>query len=109
MFLNTCRHRGARRVPRAAKATPSATPASITAGPTTATASLYAVPGQSAYPPSFDQDAVLGLKAPPRVDAYRGFVFLNFDADAVPLDEYLGRATEYIDLVLDQSPSGAWR
>src|SRR5436305_3475521 len=43
---------------------------------------------------------------PPRVEAYRRVVFLNFDADAVPLREYLGKATEYIDLVLDQSPSG---
>ena len=66
---------------------------------------LYAVPGQSAYPPSFDR-AKLGLMEPPRVEGYRGFVFLNFDANAVSLLEYLGAAREYIDLVLDQSPSG---
>src|SRR5262245_52142486 len=28
------------------------------------------------------------------------------DKDAVPLHEYLGRARDYIDLVIDQSPSG---
>jgi phenylpropionate dioxygenase-like ring-hydroxylating dioxygenase large terminal subunit len=66
---------------------------------------LYAVPGQSAYPPSFNK-AELGLKEPPKVENYRGFVFLSFDANAAPLKAYLGRATEYIDLVLDQSPSG---
>src|SRR2546423_12102417 len=43
---------------------------------------------------------------PPRVEGYRGFVFLNFDADAASLPEYLGAARECIDLVLDQSPSG---
>jgi len=43
------------------------------------------------------------LREPPKVGAYRGFVFLNFDADAVSLDEYLGAAKEYIDLIIDQS------
>jgi phenylpropionate dioxygenase-like ring-hydroxylating dioxygenase large terminal subunit len=66
---------------------------------------LYAVPGQSAYPPNFDRSQY-GLKEPPRVEEYRGFVFLNFDANATALGDYLGKATEYIDLVLDQSPSG---
>ena len=28
------------------------------------------------------------------------------DPDVVPLADYLGKATEYIDLVIDQSPSG---
>src|SRR4029077_9833206 len=66
---------------------------------------LYAVPGQSAYPPSFNKSE-FGLKEPARVESYRGFVFLNFDAGAVALEQYLGGAREYIDLILDQSPSG---
>jgi phenylpropionate dioxygenase-like ring-hydroxylating dioxygenase large terminal subunit len=33
-------------------------------------------------------------------------VFLNFDRGAVPLEQYLGDAREYIDLVVEQSPSG---
>src|SRR3546814_14341114 len=42
----------------------------------------------------------------PRLESYRGFWFVNFDRDAMPLIEYLAGATEYIDLVVDQSPSG---
>jgi phenylpropionate dioxygenase-like ring-hydroxylating dioxygenase large terminal subunit len=104
VFLNTCRHRGT-----VVCREPSGNAQRYTCfyhGWTyDRDGRLYAVPGQSAYPPSFDR-AKLGLMEPPRVESYRGFVFLNFDATAVPLPAYLGRATEYIDLVLDQSPSG---
>ena len=31
---------------------------------------------------------------------------MNLDPEAQPLVDYLGRATEYLDLVVDQSPSG---
>ena len=30
-------------------------------------------------------------------------MFVNFDDNAISLDEYLGNAKEYIDLVVDQS------
>jgi phenylpropionate dioxygenase-like ring-hydroxylating dioxygenase large terminal subunit len=66
--------------------------------------SLDGVPGDEAYAPSFDKQA-MGLVPAPRLEHYQDFYFLNFDRDAVGLDEYLGRAKEYIDLVVDQSPS----
>jgi p-cumate 2,3-dioxygenase alpha subunit len=66
---------------------------------------LDGVPGQSSYPPSFDRSS-LGLAEPPHVDAYRGFVFASFDPEALPLHDYLAGAREYIDLVVDQSPTG---
>ncbi len=47
-----------------------------------------ACPGEDAYPPRF-RKSDFGLKEPPHVASYRGFVFLNFDANAVPLEEYL--------------------
>jgi len=104
VFLNTCRHRGTV-VCREASGNAQRYTCFYHGWTYDRDGRLYAVPGQSAYPPSFDR-AKLGLMEPPRVEHYRGFVFLNFDANAVPLGEYLGRATEYIDLVLDQSPSG---
>src|SRR5712691_1540996 len=67
---------------------------------------LYGVPGENAYPKNFKKSDY-GLAEPPRVESYRGFVFLNFDPGAVPLAEYLAGAKEYIDLVIDQSPSGS--
>lgn len=66
---------------------------------------LAAVPGADAYAESFDKDE-WGLTPPPRFEAYRDFWFLNLDRAAPPLADYLGRATDYIDLVIDQSPSG---
>jgi p-cumate 2,3-dioxygenase subunit alpha len=103
VFLNTCRHRGTV-VCREAQGNVERYTCFYHGWTYDRDGRLYAVPGQSAYPPNFDRTQ-LGLKEPPRVEAYRGFVFLNFDANAVPLREYLGRAVEYIDLVLDQSPS----
>jgi p-cumate 2,3-dioxygenase alpha subunit len=104
VFLNTCRHRGTV-VCREAEGNAERHTCFYHGWTYDRDGRLYAVPGQTAYPPSFDKSK-LGLLPPPRVDNYRGFVFLNFDAGAPALKDYLGRATEYIDLVLDQSPSG---
>jgi len=67
--------------------------------------SLRNVPGEEAYPPRFDKTK-MGLVAAPRLESYRDFWFLNFDRDAVDLATYLAGAKDYIDLVVDQSPSG---
>jgi len=66
---------------------------------------LRNVPGEEAYPPRFDKTK-MGLVAAPRLESYRDFWFLNFDRDAVDLVTYLAGAKDYIDLVVDQSPSG---
>ena len=46
--------------------------------------------GQSSYPASFDR-AVRPRRAAAR-RSYRGFVFVSFDADALPLEDYLAGA-----------------
>ena len=108
VFLNTCRHRGAV-VCREAEGNAKRFTCFYHGWTYDRDGKLYAIPGQDAYPPNFDRSQY-GLQPPPRVDSYRGFVFLNFDAAAVPLKDYLEKARDYIDLVLDQSPSGrAWR
>ena len=66
---------------------------------------LGGVPGEEAYKGEFDKSE-LGLRKPARFESYRDFWFMNLDAGAPSLRDYLGRATEYIDLVVDQSPSG---
>ncbi|MPY93108.1 MAG: Rieske 2Fe-2S domain-containing protein [Acidimicrobiia bacterium] len=62
---------------------------------------LVALPDEDAYGPSFDREE-LGLGAPPRVESYRGFWFVNYDADAVDLVTYLGSAAPVLDLFCDQ-------
>ena len=66
---------------------------------------LVGVPGEESYPPGFDK-ADFALAEAPRADGYRGFWFISFNAEAPPLADYLAGAKEYIDLVVDQSPSG---
>jgi len=66
---------------------------------------LIGVPGDDAYTPAFSREQ-LRLHEAPRLEAYRGFYFVCFDANAVSLATYLAGATEYLDLVADQSELG---
>jgi phenylpropionate dioxygenase-like ring-hydroxylating dioxygenase large terminal subunit len=66
---------------------------------------LIRVPGDEAYGEAFAK-ANHGLRRPARFEDYRGFWFMCLDQNAEPLDGYVGRAKDYIDLVIDQSPSG---
>jgi p-cumate 2,3-dioxygenase alpha subunit len=66
---------------------------------------LVGVPGDDAYAEGFDKSSH-GLRRPARFEDYRGFWFMCLDGRVPPLADYLAGAKEYIDLVLDQSPSG---
>ena len=103
-FLNTCRHRGALVCTGREGRTRYFT-CSYHGWTYDTDGTLHNVPGDDAYGPQFDR-AGLGLVPPPRFEAYRDFYFLNLDAGAEPLEDYLAGAKEYIDLVTDQSPSG---
>lgn len=63
---------------------------------------LIAVPDRAGYSEAFDMSQ-LGLVAPPRIDSYRGLVFMSLDPDVQSLSSYLGSAREYLDLMLDFS------
>jgi p-cumate 2,3-dioxygenase subunit alpha len=104
VFLNSCRHRGAM-VCREAEGNAKLYQCFYHGWSYNRDGVLDGVPGESAYPPGFDKSRFPLMEAP-RVESYRGFVFLNFDRNAVSLDQYLGAAKEYIDLVVEQSPSG---
>lgn len=104
VYLNTCRHRGAM-VCREREGNAERFTCFYHGWTYDRDGQLYAIPGQGAYPPGFERKD-FPLAEPPRVETYRGFVFLSFNAGIVPLEEYLGQAKEYIDIVLDQSPSG---
>ena len=61
---------------------------------------MVSMPGDDSYGADFARP---DLAAPARVDSYRGFVFVSFDPEIVDLKTYLAGATEYLDLVCDQS------
>lgn len=104
VMINSCRHRGAEicRSPRGAarvfKCFYHGWPYSIDGR-------LIGVPGRESYPEEFDFGE-LDLARPPKVASHRGFVFCAFDPAICSLEDYLGRAADYLDLVADHSPSG---
>src|SRR3954468_20222533 len=104
VFLNACRHRGAV-VCRERSGNAKGYTCFYHGWSYDRDGALDGVPGASSYPASFDR-AEFGLASPPHVDAYRGFVFLSFNPHAQPLAEYLAGAKEYLDLVVEQSPTG---
>ena len=64
---------------------------------------LVAMPLEDGYPDGWSR-AERCLPRPPHVDNYRGFWFLCWDKDQpLGLEEFLGNATDFIDLVADQS------
>ena len=64
---------------------------------------MVSMPDDGSYGPGFERP---GLAAPPRVESYRGFVFVSFDPQIVDLGTYLAGAREYLDLVSDMSETG---
>jgi p-cumate 2,3-dioxygenase alpha subunit len=65
---------------------------------------LVGVADKVSFPPSLDLAATALVS--PRFDVYRDFVFLTFSDSAAPLLDYLGDVREYLDLIIDQSPTG---
>jgi phenylpropionate dioxygenase-like ring-hydroxylating dioxygenase large terminal subunit len=66
-----------------------------------------AIPERAAgqYPAAFDH-ADHDLIQVARLDSYRGFIFASLAADVPELDDFLGEAKLFLDLVIDQSPTG---
>lgn len=99
VFFNTCTHRGNSVCPKASGVTKQFH--CFYHGWTFNTSGkLIAVPDEAGYSPAFKkEDHALGQ--PPRVESYRGMVFLSMKADIVDLVAYLGNVREYLDLFLD--------
>ncbi len=104
VMLNTCTHRGAM-VCRQASGTAKTFQCAYHAWTFNNRGALVGVPGDSAYSAAFKREE-LGLVNPAHTESYRGFVFINFNPAAESLTDYLAGATEFLDLVADQSEVG---
>jgi p-cumate 2,3-dioxygenase alpha subunit len=104
VLLNTCTHRGAL-VCREQTGNARSFQCPYHAWTFSTRGELIGVPGEDAYSPSFDRKE-FALGTPPRVESYRGFIFVNFNPAAEGLIDYLAGAKEYLDLVCDQSEVG---
>ena len=103
-YLNTCRHRGAT-VCRERGGNQKRFSCPYHGWSFNIDGKLVVVPAKESYGAAFNTDD-FPLAEAPRLEDYRGFLFINFDPDAVSLSDYLAGAKEYIDLVVEQSPSG---
>ena len=105
-FFNTCMHRGAR-VCREKVGNRKVHMCRFHGWCYDLKGALVNVPGEKegAYPAGFDRRN-LGLQPLPHVESYRGFVFVSLAPVSETLAEYLGDAARFIDLLVNQSPTG---
>jgi p-cumate 2,3-dioxygenase subunit alpha len=104
VLLNTCTHRGAL-VCRQPSGNTKSFQCSYHAWTFSNQGDLIGVPGEDAYSEAFDRRE-LALATPPRLESYRGFIFMSFNPAIEGLVDYLAGAREYLDLVCDQSEAG---
>jgi len=67
---------------------------------------LVGMPDKDGFPKDHNCDGAKNLGVVSRLESYRGFIFVNFDDNAISLEDYLGNAKEYLDLVADQAAAG---
>jgi benzoate/toluate 1,2-dioxygenase alpha subunit len=105
-FVNVCAHRGAT-VCREKRGNRGAFTCPFHGWVYDAAGKLLSIRDEkdAGYPEGFDKSAH-GLTPLARVESYRGFVFASLRADVAPLRDYLGGATFFLDLVVDQAPNG---
>lgn len=90
-FVNSCRHRGAKLLDGSGSCPSIVCP--YHSWVYDAAGRLRAAPGMAETEGFRADDNAL---APLRAEVWMGFVFVNFDADAVPLADYLGDLTEAV-------------
>jgi len=103
-LINACAHRGAT-LTRVRKGRQSAFTCSFHAWTFRTDGKLLKVKAPGEYPEDFDLAARNLKKA--RIASYKGFVFINLDAEgSESLEDYLGDAKVFLDLMVAQSPDG---
>ena len=102
-FYNTCTHRGAL-ICRMDKGHGDVFQCFYHAWTFNNEGELIGRPDEAGYSEGFDK-AEMGLKSP-RMESYRGFMFVTFNPQAEDLSSYLAGAKEYMDLMIDQAETG---
>lgn len=104
-FYNTCTHRGAM-VCRERAGSRRVLACPYHAWSFDITGKMIGMPGADAFPTDPLKDQSLDLRSVERLAEFRGFVFVCFDPHAMPLEDYLADAKEYLAYVADQGPQG---
>jgi p-cumate 2,3-dioxygenase alpha subunit len=98
-FANSCTHRGTT-ICRADRGNAKSFQCFYHAWTFDSDGGLIGVPDEEAYGPSFDKSQY-GLVDVPRLESYRGLIFVSFDPDVEDLVDYLAGARAYIDDLMD--------
>ena len=104
VFFNTCPHRGAT-ICRQDQGKATTFQCFYHAWTFNTEGVFVSGPDLAGYGPNWRREE-MNLPAPAKVGEYRGFFFVAFDPGIESLEEYLGPAREYLDLIVDQSPAG---
>lgn len=104
-FYNTCPHRGAQ-VCRERAGSAKSFQCAYHGWTFDNDGILRGVPGRESYPADFNANGMYDLPEVQRLDSYCDFVFVNFDAGAEPLEDYLAGAKDYLQLIALQSAVG---
>lgn len=105
VFLNTCPHRGAM-VERQAKGSAISFRCFYHHWSFNNNGTFGTKMQEGDYGPHFNEDGCANLPSAPLAAGYRGFWFLNYDAGAEPLEDYLAGMKEILDIVSDQGRDG---
>lgn len=104
VMLNQCRHRGVKVCRGDYGNTPSFT-CSYHGWCYGTDGRLLGMPHSDQPKAHFDQKD-WGLNKVAKVDTYKGLIFATWDENAVPLLDYLGESTWYLDSILDRNEGG---
>ncbi|MGI4816034.1 MAG: aromatic ring-hydroxylating oxygenase subunit alpha [Janthinobacterium lividum] len=67
---------------------------------------LVDMPGRESLPENANADGSLNLQRVQRMEEFKGFIFICFDAGVEPLIDYLDEAAPYLAYVADHGPHG---
>lgn len=104
IFFNRCRHRG-NMLCHVERGNAELLVCSYHGWSYANTGELLAPTFEEGYASSLRREE-FSLTPVPRMDAYRGLVFASLAADGITLAEHLGQVTQFLDLILDLSPTG---
>jgi p-cumate 2,3-dioxygenase alpha subunit len=103
-FFNSCTHRGTP-VCREAKGNSKNFTCPYHGWVFSNTGNLRSTSSEGGYRGDLNEDGRLNLRRVPRLEDYRGFWFVNFNANAISLYDYLAGARAQIDCICDQTPN----
>ena len=104
-LLNTCPHRGAT-VCREARGNSKVFQCFYHGWVFGCDGKLKGQPGEERYTAGHKESGLSNMVPVPRFDRHAGFCFISFDAEVVPLSDYLAGAKEILDLIASHSRSG---